>query len=156
MLYNGHESGRKDPYLPFSSGTPEEKGPGDEEAKKGALMDHPFNNQKDFARHLRSASTEVEVTMWQLLCNRQRGVKLRRQHPIGPFIVDFYCSEAKLVVECDGAPHFIHEGRMKVERRTSWLSSRDIEVNGSSSPCPFSSEYRGEGSLQNSWEGWTM
>ena len=91
-------------------------------------MDDPFNNQKDFARHLRRAATEAEVIMWELLRNRQRGVKFRRQHPIGPFIVDFYCSEAKVVVGCDGAPHFTDEGRLKDERRTSWLHSQDIEV----------------------------
>ncbi len=91
-------------------------------------MDDSFNNQKNFARHLRRAATEAEVTMWQLLRNRERGVKFRRQDPIGPFIVDFYCFEAKLVVECDGAPHFTDEGRMRDERRTRWLNSQDIEV----------------------------
>ncbi len=91
-------------------------------------MDDSFNIQKNFARHLRRAATEAEVTMWQLLRNRERGVKFRRQHAIGPFIVDFYCSEAKLVVECDGALHFTDEGRMRDERRTRWLNSQDIEV----------------------------
>ncbi len=73
-------------------------------------MDALCHKQKDFARYLRRASMEAEVTMWQLLRNRQRGVKFVWQHPIGPFIVDFYCSEATLVVECDGAAHFTDEG----------------------------------------------
>ncbi len=46
----------------------------------------------------------------------------------GNLRVDLHCSEAKLVVECDGAPHFTDEGRMTDERRTSWLKSPDIEV----------------------------
>ena len=91
-------------------------------------MDHLFDNQKDFAKHLRRALTEAEVMMWELLRNRQRKVEFRRQHPIGSVIVDIYCAEAKLVDGCDGAPHFTDEGRLKDERRTSWLNSQDIEV----------------------------
>ena len=49
--------------------------------------------------------------MWQLVRNRQRcQAKFRRQHKLGPYILEFFCPEAKLVIECDGLPHFTPEG----------------------------------------------
>jgi adenine-specific DNA-methyltransferase len=45
--------------------------------------------------------------MWQALRGHKlRGAKFRRQQPLGPYIVDFYCDDAALIVELDGAPHF--------------------------------------------------
>jgi very-short-patch-repair endonuclease len=46
-----------------------------------------------------------EVLLWQRLRGNQAGVKLRRQHPIGPYVVDFYCSVRKIVIEIDGEAH---------------------------------------------------
>ena len=61
------------------------------------------------ARELRRTMTESERLLWSHLRNRQLGgLKFRRQHPIGPFIVDFYCAAKRLVVEVDGR---IHEGQ---------------------------------------------
>jgi very-short-patch-repair endonuclease len=88
-----------------------------------------FDDTTDLARHLRRAATEAETTLWRLLRHRKRRQrKFRRQHPIGPFVVDFYCAEAKLAVECDGAPHFTTEGKKRDVRRTKWLNSQGIEV----------------------------
>lgn len=50
--------------------------------------------------------TYAERTLWSYLRNKQLGVKFRRQHPIGNFIVDFYSRESSLVVEVDGGHHF--------------------------------------------------
>jgi very-short-patch-repair endonuclease len=58
------------------------------------------------ARALRRAATPAERALWKLLRSRALGGKFRRQHPIGPFVVDFFCVESWLVVEADGAPHF--------------------------------------------------
>lgn len=59
------------------------------------------------ARSLRRRSTPAEEALWTPMRDREvEGAKFRRQHPIGPFFVDFYCHEARLVVEADGAPHF--------------------------------------------------
>jgi len=59
-----------------------------------------------FARELRHPQTPAEQKVWQVLRNRQcAGYKFRRQHPIGPFIVDFYCAQTKLVIEIDGDTH---------------------------------------------------
>jgi very-short-patch-repair endonuclease len=59
------------------------------------------------ARALRRSATVAERVLWTLLRNRGlEGAKFRRQVPLGPFIVDFYCEAAKLVIEADGAAHF--------------------------------------------------
>jgi very-short-patch-repair endonuclease len=59
-----------------------------------------------FARALRREMTLPEVVLWQVLRGRRlQGLKFRRQHALGPFILDFYCDEARLAVEVDGALH---------------------------------------------------
>jgi very-short-patch-repair endonuclease len=58
------------------------------------------------ARKLRTGSTRSERILWQILRNRRFfGRKFRRQQPIGPFIVDFFCAEERLVIEVDGGIH---------------------------------------------------
>jgi very-short-patch-repair endonuclease len=58
------------------------------------------------ARQLRARQTEAERRLWFLLRDRRlNGAKFRRQVPIGNYIVDFVCQEAKLVVELDGGQH---------------------------------------------------
>jgi very-short-patch-repair endonuclease len=59
-----------------------------------------------FARKLRREATYSERTLWVLLRDRRLGgFKFRRQHPIGPFTVDFVCLDQRLVIECDGLSH---------------------------------------------------
>ena len=59
------------------------------------------------ARQLRRTPTAAEQALWELLRSRRvGGAKFRRQQPLGRYIADFYCYEASLVVEADGAPHF--------------------------------------------------
>ena len=61
------------------------------------------------ARALRQRATEAERILWEHLRNRRlRGLKFRRQHPLGPYIVDFYCAAHRLVVEIDGPIHESH------------------------------------------------
>jgi very-short-patch-repair endonuclease len=55
-------------------------------------------------------------------------MKFRRQHPLGPYTADFYCVEAKVVVEFDGSPHDTPDGKQKDEVRDSWMQARGIEV----------------------------
>jgi very-short-patch-repair endonuclease len=61
---------------------------------------------RKFARELRQPKTPAEATLWRHLRNRNLEYKFRRQHPIESFIVDFYCAEAKLLIEVDGETHF--------------------------------------------------
>jgi very-short-patch-repair endonuclease len=58
------------------------------------------------ARQLRQNLTPAEQTLWQALKNRQlNGLRFRCQHPLGSFIVDFYCPQCRLIVEVDGSIH---------------------------------------------------
>ena len=65
--------------------------------------------------------------MWERLRNRKLGgYKFRRQHPIGDFIVDFYCDEARLVVELDGG---IHTRQQEYDTaRMQWLKNNDYRI----------------------------
>ncbi|MGE5190873.1 MAG: endonuclease domain-containing protein [Deltaproteobacteria bacterium] len=79
--------------------------------------DHPSasRNAIQRARKLRRDSTVLERVLWGLLqAGRLRGLKFRRQHPVGPFFADFYCHNCKLVVELDGTSH---DGRADADRR---------------------------------------
>ena len=56
-----------------------------------------------FARELRRQQTDAEAVMWSLLRDRRlAGCKFRRQYPLGPYVLDFYCQEARLAIELDG------------------------------------------------------
>ena len=60
----------------------------------------------DFARQLRQQSTDAETLLWYLVRDRRLGgFKFRRQHPLPPYVADFYCHEAKLCIELDGGKH---------------------------------------------------
>ncbi len=59
----------------------------------------------DFARDQRREGSKAEKTLWEHLRARRLGYKFRRQHPIGDFVLDFFCHEAKLAVEIDGEQH---------------------------------------------------
>lgn len=79
------------------------------------------------ARELRQPQTPAEQTLWSRLRNEQlNGVKFRRQHPIGHFIVDFYCAQSKLVIEIDGDSHA--EQVEYDQARTDWLESQGYRV----------------------------
>ena len=68
------------------------------------------------ARELRTRETPAEVILWEALRDRRLdGLKFRRQHPIGRFVVDFCCAERSLAIELDGEVH-AGQGAHDVER----------------------------------------
>jgi very-short-patch-repair endonuclease len=78
------------------------------------------------AQRLRREMTDAERKLWSVLRNRQlEGAKFRRQQPIGPFIADFVCHEAGLIVEADGGQH--SDGTTD-DRRTAFLESKGYRV----------------------------
>jgi len=81
---------------------------------------------RDRAKVLRRALTQPERTLWALLRRNERGLHFRRQHPTGPYILDFYCAAAKLAVEVDGPAHADQQDRD--QRRSDWLASEGIRV----------------------------
>jgi type I restriction enzyme R subunit len=81
------------------------------------------------ARALRRNQTDAEQLLWQLLRNSQiENAKFRRQHPIDPYILDFYCHDKKLAIELDGGQHNTEEGKQKDRKRTEFLESQGIRV----------------------------
>jgi len=82
-----------------------------------------------FARQLRKEQPDAEKLLWRVLRNRQlAGFKFRRQHPVGPYVLDFYCHEARLAVELDGGQHNAPEGRAHDVKRTQFLQKHGIRV----------------------------
>jgi very-short-patch-repair endonuclease len=70
-----------------------------------------------------------EVVLWDSLRGRRLdGLRFRRQHSIGPYILDFYCASAKLAVEIDGIAHDFAEGARHDERRDAWLTERGVRT----------------------------
>lgn len=81
------------------------------------------------ARALRQNMTKAEVLLWLQLRRRAlNGARFRRQHPIGPYIADFTCPAARLVVEVDGATHSTREELEYDARRTRYLESKGWTV----------------------------
>ena len=81
------------------------------------------------ARELRRKETHAEALLWQLLRNRQlMGYKFRRQHQFGDYISDFYCREAQLVIECDGAVHELSEQWHHDQARDAYLVAQGLRV----------------------------
>ena len=71
-----------------------------------------MTNLRNNARHLRKNLTDAEQQLWCHLRLRQLGgLKFRRQHPIGPYVADFACLSAKLVIEIDGEHHAFQQDR---------------------------------------------
>jgi very-short-patch-repair endonuclease len=79
------------------------------------------------ARRLRREPTDAERALWTLLRRKQLdGFRFRRQQPMGPYIVDFFCPSQRLVIELDGGQH--DAGLPAEQRRTAWLESRGYRV----------------------------
>ena len=69
-----------------------------------------------------------EVLLWQQLRKRINGIQFRRQHPAGPYVLDFYCATANLAVEVDGEAHNSRERAERDVARDEWLASQDVQV----------------------------
>jgi len=81
------------------------------------------------ARKLRRAVTAAEQRAWWLLRDRNLlGMKFRRQHPIGKFVVDFYCQQSRLVVELDGGVHAQPSQMRKDSTKDAYLKRLGIRV----------------------------
>ena len=82
---------------------------------------------KRYAQELRKNATKEENTLWYQYL-RDHTVRFRRQCPLGPYIVDFYCSKARLVIELDGSQHYEAEGITRDAERTTYLESLGLKV----------------------------
>ncbi|QPH39497.1 endonuclease domain-containing protein [Pedobacter endophyticus] len=83
----------------------------------------------EFSRVLRKGSTDAEDILWQALRRKQLdGFKFRRQHPVNKYIADFYCHDAKLIIEVDGEIHNQVENKECDQGRTYELEELGITV----------------------------
>jgi very-short-patch-repair endonuclease len=81
------------------------------------------------ARELRKSMSDAERKLWHALRAKQvDGARFRRQHPIGPYIVDFVCLERRLVVEVDGGQHTDDAHIADDARRDQWLMAEGYRV----------------------------
>lgn len=80
------------------------------------------------ARELRRSTTLPEGLLWQVLRKRPEGLKFRHQHPVGPYVADFYCALAKLVIEVDGDSHDMGDNPARDARRDAWLRKQGLRV----------------------------
>jgi len=84
---------------------------------------------RGFAKGMRRDMPDAEFRLW---CELRNGglseLKFRRQHPIGHYIVDFFCASAKLIVEVDGEQHALGEQPKSDSARTAWLEAQGYLV----------------------------
>jgi len=84
---------------------------------------------RDFAQFLRRRLSLPEGLLWRAIKGgKAYGLKFRKQHPIGPYVVDFYCHEARLCVEVDGASHGFGNRPQLDMRRDAWLAEKGIRT----------------------------
>ena len=110
---------------PLPSPQPSPSGRGSEHYRGG----FNFSGLTNKARELRQNQTPAEEMLWELLRDQQlAGAKFRRQHQFGEYICDFFCNEARIVVECDGDPHTTAAGKKHDAKRDAYLRSRGLTV----------------------------
>ena len=81
------------------------------------------------AQRLRRTLSAPEVMLWSRLRERASGKPVfRRQHPIGPYVLDFYCAKARLAIELDGAGHDMGDRPQHDQQRDAWLKAHGITV----------------------------
>ena len=107
---------------------PPRNGEGDR-AKRGGGGSPPAQRPVVYrARKLRREQSLPERMLWQSLRLRPQGLKFRRQHPIGPYVVDFCCLPLRLVVEVDGVAHEMGNRPAADEKRTRFLKENGYRV----------------------------
>jgi very-short-patch-repair endonuclease len=90
---------------------------------------HVSSRARDRARSLRRDSTDAERIIWSAVrAHRMGGASFRRQTPIGPYIADFVCHEARLVIELDGGQHYSVAGEARDARRDAFLAAKGFRV----------------------------
>jgi very-short-patch-repair endonuclease len=82
-----------------------------------------------FAKTLRRRMTDAETILWSRLRRGQlNGWKFRRQHPVGPYVADFACIDARLIVEVDGATHASDREIAHDQKRSAFLTARGFTL----------------------------
>jgi len=86
-------------------------------------------HKRPLAKLLRTTATDAERVLWSILRGKQlAALRFRRQQPIGPYVVDFFCPSAKLIVEVDGSQHGADRAAAYDEKRSRFLESKGYRV----------------------------
>lgn len=93
-------------------------------AAGGGGLPRSLRPESAIARRLRRDLSPPEAMLWQKLRGGKAGAKFRRQHSVGPYVVDFYCREARLIVEIDGEAHDRADRPARDEARLTFLSEQ--------------------------------
>jgi len=88
----------------------------------------PRRSTVNRARALRRVMTLPEVLLWRALRARPGGLKFRRQHPAGPYVIDFYCEAALMGIEVDGIAHGMGNNPERDVARDAWLAGAGISI----------------------------
>jgi len=80
------------------------------------------------ARQLRDSMSLPEVLLWREFRKRPAGLKFRRQHPAGRYVLDFFCAELRLAIEVDGEAHGRGDRPVRDALRDAWLGSQGVDV----------------------------
>ncbi|WP_448663593.1 endonuclease domain-containing protein [Sphingomonas sp. CJ20] len=107
---------------------PPRHGEGDRAQRGGGGAPSVRRPEVESARRLRREMSLPEVLLWQRLRGGKAGAKFRRQHPVGPYVVDFYCREAALVIEIDGEVHGANTRIARDAHRDAFLRENGYEV----------------------------
>ena len=126
-----------------------------------------WTQQRELARSMRKGSTVAEELLWERLrSKRLAGLKFRRQHPVGRFIVDFYCVERGIAIEVDGSIHgqqadqdrvrqdYLEQRGIRFLRFTNDAIVQDIDrvlhdiLGILAAPAPLSTAWRGGGGVR--------
>jgi very-short-patch-repair endonuclease len=88
----------------------------------------PTRRMVERARDLRRKMTAPEVRLWQWLRTRPGGFRFRKQHPAEPYVFDFYCPAAKVVIEVDGEAHSRGDQPERDAARDEWCAKQGMRV----------------------------
>ncbi|WBO22993.1 endonuclease domain-containing protein [Sphingomonas abietis] len=91
-------------------------------------MLHGPKDTQTKARALRAGMSLPEVKLWQALRARPAGLKFRRQHPAGPYVLDFFCAGRRLAVEVDGEAHNRGDRPARDACRDAWLAAQGVVI----------------------------
>ena len=80
------------------------------------------------AKRLRKEMTPPEIALWLALRPNEAGLRFRRQHAAGGYVLDFYCAPARLAIEVDGEAHNRGDRPERDATRDAWLAAQDIRV----------------------------
>jgi len=89
---------------------------------------HDHQDLLERRRELRKNQTKVEEILWWYLRNRGVGVKFKRQHSVGGYILDFICAEKKLIIELDGEIHNTEEAKQNDAVRDKYFRGLGYKV----------------------------